>query len=178
MTLKLIIITFSFGRVKGLNLMLLILRSKYPIKNYLLDFKLCLLFSSEKEIEELINGILKTKIPLSPSAYYLNIQNLNDDEKQYVDSYDKKLLEKFRKSKSEILLSSEGSPIDKELKKKINILKEQKKTFQFQSFENENEKSIEKVNDSPKENMKPQSNESLKELLKETIEDKPPKFNL
>lgn len=107
----------------------------------------------------------------------MNIQNFNEEEKQIVDTYDKKLLEKFRKSKSEILLSSEDKSKDKGFKNKINILKEQQKTFQIQR-ENKKEKLIEKKVETPKENIKPQSTESLKELLKETTDDSPPKFNL
>ncbi len=79
--------------------------------------------------DELINGIKFTKLPLSPSNYYLNFQILNEEEQNLLEKNDKSHMENFKQTKIKLLENVlKKSPIKSdliELKSKVNKLKEQ-----------------------------------------------------
>jgi hypothetical protein len=134
----------------------------------------CLTFNSilfikirNQEIEEIISRIITTNLPLSPSKYYLNLQNLNSEESKLISSISKETVEIFKQKKDRVTkerkLKKEN---DSEFTKNLDKLRQQVKTVK-DSVANKSSVSI------------IHSTEKLKELLnKSDFKKSPPKLSI
>ena len=131
----------------------------------------CLTFNSilfikirNQEIEEIISRIITTNLPLSPSKYYLNLQNLNSEESKLIS---KETVEIFKQKKDRVTKERKlRKENDSEFTKNLDKLRQQVKTVK-DSVANKSSVSI------------IHSTEKLKELLnKSDFKKSPPKLSI
>lgn len=129
------------------------------------------LFRNAENIEvELISAIENLNLPVSPSIFYANLNILNADELKQVDYNDKSRLEKFKNIKSKILKETTSR---ESLNSKLTDLKEQQKILK-ESLMAASNQDIKKTDDS----FTDQAAQDLKEMLKSTQENSPPRLKL